>query len=310
MVFWFRSEYIRPTTTATNIGLVALVFTSLLVKTSASGRVQCKDDCFYGITRNVENEYLIKKNILRNLILYHYNITITSFNLIYDKESMWSFCNDNIDFTCVKQLIDKDYRHPNHLFKTIPANRINETVKKQYEADWYLKYKLINTDRQSNYYKCNELGLKIHCLMYGRSGFDSVADKKTTRAYCDNHDGDLAPLVDYYIAHSLLNDCYGNLELIVRGIFNIIKQDCQNLSININRNSQRQITYYNSKYLNFFRTCKYNTNINDLLTTINCTSNNGHMQSTKTYRSSQLCKWHSTCKHSLECLKALNWTHV
>ncbi len=286
---------------------LAFLLTSLFGDKSFSWNLNCADDCYYSITRNVENEFLIKKNILRNLVLYHNNITMSSFSLVYDKESLWSNCNENIGYICVKQLIDRDYRHPNHLFKNIPVNRVNETIKRQYESDWYRRYKLINTHEQSNYYKCNELGLKIHCLMYGQNGLDSVIDRKAMRPFCHNHDGDMAPLVDYYIAQSLLNDCFGNLELIVRGIFNIIRHDCRNLNINSNRNNQRQITYFNSKYLNFFRTCKHSTNINDLLTTMNCTQTDG--SSPKSYRNSQLCKWHqAVCKHSLVCLKTLNWT--
>lgn len=65
-------------------------------------------------------------------------------------------------------MISKDFKHPNNLFKKVPSNQTNKDVKKQYEIEWYDKYKMIKYIYQSerNLHKCNSIGLKLYFLLH------------------------------------------------------------------------------------------------------------------------------------------------
>ena len=68
----------------------------------------------------------------------------------------------------MNQVISKDFKHPNNLFKNVPSNKTNKETKKQYEIEWYEKYKMIKYTFQSERYleKCNVIGLKLYFLLH------------------------------------------------------------------------------------------------------------------------------------------------
>ena len=107
-------------------------------------------------------------------------------------------------------------------------------------------------------------------------------------------------LIDYYIAQTFLKNCYGNLELLAQSIHKLLKYDCE-------RAHKFKIAYFNSKFLNMFRVCDPNLNVNDLLNdpqkvNSNCTQmHNGFIN--KKY-----CAWFEVvCKYPTTCLKLQNW---
>lgn len=287
-------------------------------------------NCYYGITRNNENEYLIIKNLFKTLFNYHLNITLDSINTL-DKTSttFLKTCDLNIDYVCIKQTISKDYRHPNHLFKNIKLNNItskissssssssnnssksgsinSQKIKSEYEANWYLNYKSIDTNKHENskYANfCNQIGLKLYCLLHDYINLNGKLN--VCKMVSIHQDELLSSLFDYYMAQTFMKNCYGNLEMVSRGIYKLLKFDCQ-------RAYTMKLTYYNSKYLNFIRTCDENTNLNDLIIhklDTNTTHNSSNCTNIMhNFRNKRHCLWYEAiCKHPVQCLKSLNWT--
>ena len=107
-------------------------------------------------------------------------------------------------------------------------------------------------------------------------------------------------LIDYYIAQTFIKSCDGNLELLANSIFRLIKYDCE-------RASRFKLAYYNSKYLNMFRTCDPELTVNDLVSSgrfANCT-NLGNLNGTANRK---YCSWfEAVCKYPYTCLRSMNW---
>lgn len=129
--------------------------------------------CSYRISKLAEDEYNTVKTIMENLINTHWNVTIEFANLYFDTNL--KACDQYIENVAVDKVQDEkrgDFRHPIKLFKTLDKeNRTmvyNQTIREQYDAEWYEKYKFIKTKLQSrtNFNKCNALGLKLYALMY------------------------------------------------------------------------------------------------------------------------------------------------
>jgi hypothetical protein len=188
----------------------------------------------------------------------------------------------------------RDFRHPNALFRTLD-NRTNQSVREQYEADWYEKYKLIKPRLHSpgNVQKCNALGLKIHALMYlypERNQTASAALKCTAER---NDETLISTLVDYYISQMFMKNCYGNLELLAMSIRRLIKFDCE-------RAHKFKIAYFTSKYLNMFRTCDPYLTVSDLMLNSSlskCTNKELNGTVNRKY-----CSWFElVCKYPMKC---------
>ncbi len=149
--------------------LVSFVYKSNSSSSSSSTSAQtiCKNNtkCSYRISRVDENEYLMVKNILNNLLSKHWNITLEYLFFIPETKEL-KMCDQYFDHVAVNQVISKDFRHPNNLFKKV--NHTNKEVKKQYEIEWFEKYKMIKWNYQSEKYleKCNNFGLKLHFLLH------------------------------------------------------------------------------------------------------------------------------------------------
>ena len=279
--------------------LMLIAFFSLLpFKVSVEPSRSCSN-CYYGITRNNEIEYLMIKNIFKNLVANHWNITMDSSNNFHKTSSNFlKICDLNIDYVCVNQKITKDYRHPSHLFKS--AKNYSETIRAEYEANWYLNEKLIDVSKHENKKHanfCNSLGLKLYCVL-----FDYISTNgklNVCKMLSINQDEVMSSLIDYYIAQAFIKSCYGNLELIARGIYKMIKYDCDHAFT-------MKSTYFSSKYLNFFRACDAYSNLNDLIMNkleTNCSN------SVNNYRNKKHCVWYeAVCKYPIKCLKSMNWT--
>ena len=265
----------------------------------ASQQSPCKPNtkCTYRISRNMENEYLMVKNIMNNLVSRHWNITIEYVN--YYLEKNYRDCDQYFEHVGINQAIDKDFRHPNSLFKNINGSLVNNTIKKQYEIEWYQKYKLINYQLQpkNHLLQCNKLGLKIFLLLH------EYPNQKYKILKCHsklNLEETVTTLVDYYISQSFLKDCYGNFELLAKSIYKVMKYDCE-------RATTFKVVYYNSRYLNFFRTCDPDLTLKDLVENpkiSNCTNSHINGVIAKKY-----CAWfEAVCKYPAICLKSMNWT--
>jgi hypothetical protein len=259
----------------------------------------CKPNtkCTYRISRVTENEYLMVKNIMNNLAAHHWNITIDFVN--YYLEKNYRDCDQYFDHVGINQVLSKDFRHPNALFKNMNDSVVNDTIKKQYEIEWYKKYKMINYDLQPKNHlsQCNNIGLKIHLLLY------DYPNQKYKILKCHsklNQEDAITTLVDYYISQSFLKDCYGNLEMLAKGIYRMLKYDCE-------RAHTFKVVYYNSKYLNFFRTCDPDLIIKDIVDNPklnNCSNGNLNGTINKKY-----CSWfEAVCKYPITCLKSMNWS--
>lgn len=279
------------------VKIIFIIVSLILVSfNSCLGKEKLCDNCYYGITRNNENEYLMIKNILNFLIENHYNITLDLVNDIGHSSAVRK-CDSNVEYMCVKQTIQKDFRHPTHLFKGIlHQTDSDKVVYKQYEEEWYRKYKLIYSDKQDKQYtdSCNEIGLRIYCFLYDYKPFYRQAYCKTVS---NNQEEITSILLDYYIAQSLIKNCAGNLEMIARGLNKILKYDC-------NRAYSMKIAYFSSKYLNLIRTCTSDLNVNELMGSLptDCSNN------MKYFRNTRLCIWYEAiCRHPITCLMSKNW---
>ena len=277
-----------------------LVYVLILIKEYfSSGVEQPCQNCYYGITRNSENEYLMVKNIFSNLFSEHWNITMDSLaNFQKTSTSFLKTCDVNIDYVCIKQTIAKDYRHPNYLFKG--PKKFNESVRNEYEANWFLNYKLIDVSKHENKKHetlCNNLGLKIYCILFDYINMNGKLN--VCKMLSISQDEIISQLLDYYVAQTFLKSCYGNLEMVARGINKLIKFDCDHAYT-------MKSTYFSSKYLNLFRTCDAYSNVNEMVMNkldTNCTN------STHNYRNKRHCVWYeAVCKYPIKCLKSLNWT--
>ena len=257
--------------------------------------------CAYRISRLNENEYLMIKNILNNLIEHHWNITIDFLNLF--PEPSMKACDQYFDHVGVSQVIDKDYRHPNTLFKRVPPGQINQTVKTQYEIEWFEKYKMIKYLLQSPKYlnQCNNIGLKLYFLLHDYGREQGKIFKCSSRS---SQEEPVSTLIDYYIAQTFLKNCDGNLEMLANSIYKLIKYDCE-------RAHKFKLAYFNSKYLNLFRACDPNLTINDLLNSgkFNNCSNVVINSSQKGFLNKKYCAWFQVvCKYPSTCLRSLSWT--
>ena len=276
-----------------------ITFTARVILTTDSG---CKSNskCSYRISRFTENEYLMIKNLMQNLILNHWNVTLDFTN--FYMEPNVKQCDQYFDQLGVIQVLNKDYRHPNALFKNLPEESINKSVKTQYEIEWFEKYKLIKYKLQSSSYltQCNNLGLKIHLLMH------QYPEEKNKILRCNtrfNQEDSITNLIDYYISQSFMKNCMGNLELMAKSIYKLLKYDCE-------RSNTFRLAYFNSKYLNMFRACDPYLTVNDLMLNssqfTNC-SNTSHLNG---FISKKYCAWFElVCKYPIQCLKSMNWTN-
>lgn len=148
--------------------ILVVFFLARLSVTSASiCSAKNNTKCTYRISRLDETEYLIVKNILNNLLSRHWNITLEW--LMFKPETKeLKMCDQYFDHVAVNQVISKDFKHPNNLFKNVPSNKTNKETKRQYEIEWYEKYKMIKYLFQSERYleKCNTIGLKLYFLLH------------------------------------------------------------------------------------------------------------------------------------------------
>lgn len=251
--------------------------------------------CSYRISRLNENEYLMVKSILEKLIDNHWNVTLEFLN--YYLETQSRSCDQYFDYVAVNQVISKDFRHPNFLFKNLDKSQINSTVKLEYEIEWYEKYKMIKYGLQSTKYltQCNNIGLKIHFLMLDYDREQSQIFKCSSKLYLEEP---VTKLIDYYISQTFLKSCYGNLELLAKSIYKLLKYDCE-------RANKLKIAYFNSKYLNLFRTCNPNLTINDLINMgsfKNCTKTND----LHGFVNKKFCQWFEVvCKFPSTCLSPI-----
>lgn len=110
----------------------------------------------------------------------------------------------------------------------------------------------------------------------------------------------VSTLVDYYIAQSFLKDCDGNVEMLAYSIYKLSKYDCH-------RAFRFKLAYFNSKYLNLFRTCDPDLTVNDLVNSgdfNNCTN----LNSLSGAINKKYCSWFEiVCRYPLTCLKSMNW---
>jgi hypothetical protein len=248
--------------------------------------------CTYRISKPAENEYLIIKNIMENLLSFHWNITLDYVNFYLDNNL--KACDQNIEIIGVDQVIARDFRHPNALFKNLSDASTNKTVKDQYESEWFERYKLIKPKLQSKTYYtfCNTIGLKIHFLMY------LYGEKEARSVKCSsekNEEALVALLLDFYISQTFMKNCYGNLEMLARSIRKLLKHDCE-------RAHSFKTAYFNSKYLNLFRTCDPNLSVYDL------TQNRPVSKCTNKFLNGTInkkyCAWYEiVCKQPNKCLK-------
>jgi hypothetical protein len=253
--------------------------------------------CTYSISRLSENEYLMIKNILNVLVNHHWNITLDFLNVILEPISIK--CDQYFDYVGVSQVIAKDFKHPNNLFKKLTANQTNQSIKLEYEAEWFQKYKLIKVSLQPvKYFNiCNKLGLKLHFLLH------DYAQQQAKIFKCSSYSNQEEPvgrLIDYYIAQTFWKNCDGNLEMLANSIYRLLKHDCE-------RAHKFKIAYYNSRYLNLFRACDPDLTVNDLLNSgrfANCTN---HV-SLNGFLNKKFCSWFQiVCKYPTNCLKSMGW---
>jgi hypothetical protein len=279
--------------------LILINIINLIIVSHQQQQQKSCSNCYYGITRNNENEYLMVKNILKNLVDHHINITMDSLhNFEQASTKFLKTCDGNVDYICIKQTIVKDYRHPNRLFKG--PKSFNETIKHEYEASWFLNHKLIDVSKHENKKHanfCNNLGLKLYCLL-----FDYVSSNgklNVCKMVSTSQDEIISSLIDVYIAQTFIKTCYGNLEMISRGFYKLLKFDCE-------RAYTMRLTYFTSKYLNLFRTCDPYSNLNDLI--MNKLENNCS-SALHNLRNKKHCIWYeAVCKYPIKCLKTMNWT--
>ncbi len=235
---------------------------------------------------------------MENLIESHWNVTLEYLNYFLESDSR--VCDQYFEYKAVNQVIRKDFRHPNALFKKMPIEKVNQTVKLQYEIEWFEKYKNIKYNLQSKKYlaDCNSLGLKLYYLMYDYVKEQPYIFKCSSKL---NMEEPVTKLIDYYISQTFLKNCYGNLELLANSFYRLYKYDCE-------RAHTFKLAYFNSKFLNMFRACSPHRTVNDLeinSTSINCTNINNLNR----FVSKKYCNWFEiVCKYPTICLKSLKWS--
>lgn len=279
----------------------SIFFFYLLFLASFSFDNGCDSDsnCSYRISRPSEDRYLIIKNIMENLIVNHWNVTV-DFTNFYMKPNIKQ-CDQYFDQIAIKDAINKDYRHPNALFKNIPEEMINQTIKTEYLKEWFEVFKFIKYDFQSKTYReqCNNLGLKLFLVMY------KYPEKKYKILRCNtrfNQEDSVTHLVDFYVAQSFLKNCMGNVELIAKSIYKLIKYDCE-------RASTFRLAYFNSKFINMFRTCSLNLTANDLMLESSKFTNCSNTTQLNSILSKKYCSWFEiVCKYPIQCIKSMKWS--
>ena len=245
--------------------------------------------CAYRISRLNEIEYLMVKNILGNLIEKHRDVSAQYLNFFFN--SQLRACDQYFEYHAIKQVIQKDYRHPHSLFDKLPPSQVNKTVRLQYEIEWLDKYKLIKHELQSvrNADQCNSFGLKLYYLIY-----EFAKNQRHIFKCSSGEEEPVSNLIDYYISQTFHKSCDGNLEMLSYAIYRLLNYDCS-------RAYAFKLAYFNSKYLNLFRTCDPDLNVNDLL-------NSGRFKNCSGSASSKNCAWYEiTCKYPEICLKSMNW---
>lgn len=294
-VYYIRIGLTQPTTTNPPRQSKYNGKNSSSGKSTRSPMCKLNAKCSYRISKLVENEYLTIKNIMDNLMNSHWNITLDYVNMYLDQNL--KACDQYIENIGVNQVISRDFRHPNALFKSVSNNLTNKTIKDQYEIEWYEKYKLIKPKLQSkNYYNiCNSIGLKLHYLMY------QYPEKGTATGKCNlgkNDESLVTILIDFYISQTFMKNCYGNVELLAISIRKLLKYDCE-------RAHSFKIAYFTSKYINLFRTCDPYLTVNDLIyddSVSKCTNTFLNGTINKKY-----CSWFEiVCKHPSKCFKITN----
>ena len=103
--------------------------------------------CSYRLSKLNETEYLTVKNMMQFLIISHWNVTSEFLNYYLDNPS--KSCDQYFDHVAINQVKNKDFRHPNALFKHITKGLINQSVVLEYEIEWFEKFKMIRYDLQS-----------------------------------------------------------------------------------------------------------------------------------------------------------------
>ena len=219
---------------------------------------------------------------------------ITSRYLNFYFHAVLAKCDNNFDFTAIKRVIQKDYKHPNSLFGKLQSSQVNKTVKLQYEIEWLERYKMIKYNLQPIKYvdQCNSIGLKLYHLLH-----EFQTNEKNIFKCSHGYEDTVSDLVDFYIAQTFLKNCEGNLEMLAHGIYKLLKYDCS-------RAYRYKIAYFNSQYLNLFRACDPDRTVNDLL-------NSGNFnESCKAPASAKKidCAWYEiVCKYPETCLKSMKW---
>jgi hypothetical protein len=87
--------------------------------------------CSYRISRFAENEYIMIRNIMQHLLENHWNVTWTYLNFYFEPNIR--YCDQYIEQVSVNEIIRKDFRHPNFLFRHVNKTKVNATIKQQYE---------------------------------------------------------------------------------------------------------------------------------------------------------------------------------
>lgn len=266
-------------------------------KITKTTRCRQNQRCSYRISKLVETEYNIVRNIMENLVSSHWNVTLEFVNLYMDTNL--KSCDQYIDNMAVDKVLARDFRHPNALFRALDDdNRTNLSVREQYESEWFEKYKMIRPklQPQSNKNKCNALGLKLHALLYQ---YPERVNNSNTMFKCNSARNDetlASTLIDFYISQSFMKSCLGNLELLAMSIRRILKFDCE-------RAHKFKIAYFTSKYLNMFRTCDPYLTVSDLMTDSSITCTNKELNGTINRK---YCSWYEiVCKYPSRCLTLL-----
>lgn len=274
-------------------GHVLTQTTPTRARANHSTRCRQNQRCSYRISKLVENEYNIVRGIMENLMNAHWNVTLDFVNLYMDVNL--KVCDQYMDNVAVDKVLARDFRHPNALFRTLDDdNRTNQSVREQYEAEWFEKYKIIKPKLHSklNVQKCNALGLKLHALLYQYPERANGSAGSLLRCSSERNDDTLAStLIDFYISQTFMKSCLGNLELLAISIRRLLKFDCE-------RAHKFKIAYFTSKYLNMFRTCDPYLTVSDLMTNESMCSNkelNGTINR-------KYCSWFEiVCKYPAKC---------
>lgn len=283
------------------LGLVFIIYFTddvlsqrTVTRTRQTTKCRQNQRCSYRISKLVENEYNIVRNIMENLMNSHWNVTLEFVNLYMDVNLR--VCDQYMDNVAVDKVLARDFRHPNALFRALDDdNRTNASIREQYEADWFEKYKMIKPRLHArlNVQKCNALGLKLHALLYQYSE-RANGTGPVLRCSSERNDDTLAStLIDFYISQTFMKSCLGNLELLAMSIRRLLKFDCE-------RAHKFKIAYFTSKYLNLFRTCDPYLTVSDLMmnqSISQCTNRELNGTINRKY-----CSWFEVvCKYPTKC---------